>query len=187
MKRWTFPRMDKIENTHNKEFVESDDILYRELFTPLFRYLFFRTKDYDVANDLTQASFLKFLSQKDKPKEKLHAHKLLYTIARTKLIDYWRVEGRREHESLDSHGEVEGNFIAPDEAAILADDKMFIQRVLGRLGGVEGEVVAMRLSGDVEYEVIAVTLNISAVNARKIYSRAIQRIGEELRESNYFK
>ena len=65
-----------------------DEALYNEFFTPLFRYLFFRTKDYNIANDLAQTSFLKFLRQDKKALEKEYAVKLLFTIARNTLIDY---------------------------------------------------------------------------------------------------
>ena len=44
--------------------------LYRELFTPVFRYVFFRTRDRDLASDLTQSSFLKYMLQKKKTNRK---------------------------------------------------------------------------------------------------------------------
>lgn len=162
-----------------------DEVLYKEFFTPVFRYIYFRTKDRDVANDLTQTSFLKFLRRGERNITKDHAIKLLFTITRNTLIDFWRVESKKSHENIEEIN-IPSTAPNPEESAISEQDKIFINEILDRLSDMEREVVAMKLSGDIDYEVIASTLGISIINARKIYSRAIQKVGMILKNNNNF-
>jgi RNA polymerase sigma-70 factor (ECF subfamily) len=161
----------------------ADETLFTELFTPLFRYLFFRTRDHDIANDLTQATFLKFLLQKEKPREREHAHRLLFTIARTKLIDHYRVESKRVQVSIDDVPELQSLTRNPEEEAVFAEEKQFINDALQQLSADEAEIVSLRLSGDVSYETIAQLTGVSVANARQIYSRALKKVAVLLRES----
>lgn len=163
----------------------TDEVLYQELFTPLFRYLFFRTRDSDIANDLTQAVFLKFLLQKEKPGEREHAHRLLFTIARTTLIDHYRVEGKRSRVSIDDLPEFPSEMRNPEEEAVFAEEKRFISDALHQLSADEAEIVALRLSGDVSYETIAHTTGVSVANARQIYSRSLKKIAGLLLQSDF--
>lgn len=162
-----------------------DESLYNELFTPLYRFLFFRTRDSDIANDLTQAAFLKFLLQKERPRGGEHAHRLLFTIARTTLIDHWRVEGRRAHVSIDEVPEPLGDMRDPQEEAMFAEEKRFISAALAQLAADEAEIVALRLSGDVSYDSIADVVGVSVANARQIYSRALKKLKHMLDERDF--
>lgn len=162
------------------------ETLYRDFFTPLFRFVFFRTQDYDVANDITQTSFLKFLERKDTPTDSVHAQKLLFTIARTTLIDYWRLAHTRKSESLSEGDNVIGTLKNPEELMQTEQDKLFVRDVLSGLSDIESDVVSLRLSGEVGYESIAETLDISVDNVRQIYSRALKKVGKVLRESGRF-
>jgi RNA polymerase sigma-70 factor (ECF subfamily) len=162
-----------------------DESLYNELFTPLYRFLFFRTRDAEIANDLTQSAFLKFLLQKEKPQGQEHAHRLLFTIARTTLIDHWRVEGKRAHVSIDEVPELSGNMRDPQEEAMFAEEKRFIGAALAQLAADEAEIVALRLAGDVSYDAVAAVVGVSVANARQIYSRALKKLKQTLDERDF--
>ncbi|HXK38374.1 MAG TPA: RNA polymerase sigma factor [Candidatus Paceibacterota bacterium] len=165
--------------------VSEDEALYRELFMPLFRYLFFRTSDHEVANDLTQAVFLKFLLQKERPREREPAHRLLFTIARTTLIDHYRVRGRRVTVSIDTVPEFASDSPNPEEEAIKNEDKQFISAALAQLSHLEADIVSLRLSGDVSHETIAEVAGVSVANARQIYSRALKKVGGMLNPHDF--
>ncbi len=169
------------EETHFSAF--SDETLYTELFTPLFRYLFFRTRDQEIANDLTQAVFLKFLLQKERPGGREHAQRLLFTIARTMLIDHFRVEGKRARVSIDEVPEIPSETRNPEEEAVFAEEKRLIDDALAQLSEGEAEIVMLRLSGEIGYETIADTVGVSVANARQIYSRALAKLKVMLQPS----
>ena len=162
------------------------DALYRELFTPLFRYLLFRTKNYDIANDLTQTTFLKFLKQKDKPENKEYAIRQIYTIAKNTLIDYWRVENKKRYESDVEMENIKDESLNQEERAIINEDIKFVKEMLADMDEQEQEIITMRLTLDMDYKNIAEKLGIQIENARKIYSRALQKIKVEIIKSKKF-
>lgn len=170
-----------------KDLIYTDyDTLYLELFAPLFRYLLFRTKDYDTANDLTQTSFLKFFKQENKPKDKEHAIKQIYTIARNTLIDYYRVENKKRYESEIEIENIKDDNLNQEERAIINEDIKFVKELLAEMDDREQEIITMRLTLDMDYKNIAEKLKMNIENIRKIYSRALQKIKVEIIKSKRF-
>lgn len=163
---------------------ESHEALYRELFTPLFRYFLFRTKDEDTAADLTQSTFLKFLLQENRPKERLHATRLLYTIARTLLIDHYRTNARRPQESLDAEN-IDPASVEPnaEDAYRLAEDIAYVKELLRDLSESEEEIVTLRVIAEMEYGDIAEMTKNSEENTRQIYSRALRKLRHKVSET----
>jgi RNA polymerase sigma-70 factor (ECF subfamily) len=163
----------------------TDDELYNELFTPLFKYVYFRVKDYDLATDLTQSSFLKFLTQEKKPVTKDHSLRLLFTISRNLLIDHWRTEGRHKTESIEgTNFEVPSNEPNPEKVFENNEDVKLIKKLMNLLSEIEVEIVTLRMTNDMDYKDIGELLNIQSVNARQIYSRALHKIQKSLEENN---
>ena len=160
------------------------ETLYRDLFTPLFRYVFFRTHDYDVACDITQNSFLKFLSQKQQPTSAEHAHKTLFVIARNTLIDHWRSAAHRLTTVTDL--DAQADYEASIEATLIAqEDCVFVHDILKTLSEREAEVITLRMSGDVSYTLIAEILDTTADNARQLHTRALQKLRTLVSDRNY--
>lgn len=164
-----------------------NETLYNEFFTPLFRYIFFRTKDHEIANDLTQTSFLKFLQNNPNLSSREHASRLLYTIARNTLIDYWRVENKKSYIDIEEIEDLPSDILNQEDEIILQQDKEFINDILKDLSEIERDIVSMRLSGEEDYKTIASVLGISVSNARKIYSRIIRKLEVVIKNSNYFR
>jgi RNA polymerase sigma-70 factor (ECF subfamily) len=162
------------------------ETLYRECYTPVFRYLYFRTKDYDIATDLTQNSFLKYMRQVDKGRDADYARRLLFVIARTALIDHYRSSARRKRSSIDDVPEIVDETINQQDDAIRKEDAEYLNLVLKDLSEQESDIVSMRIAGVVDYKTIASTLDIPEQNARKIYSRAIQKVGTIIKASGRF-
>ena len=161
------------------------DALYRELFTPLFRYVFFRTRDYDLACDLTQTSFLKFLSHDHADLSPEHAQKRLFVIARNALIDHWRAAPTLRTEVRDDLDTFSTAVVDAETALITADDQRFVQELLAGLSEREAEIVSMRLADDVSYATIAAVLDLAEANVRQIYSRALSKLRARVEEESF--
>lgn len=165
----------------------SNEVLYREYFTPLYRFIFFRTRDYDTAIDLTQTAFLKFISQKSRPQDNEHALKLLYVIARNTLIDYRRnAHTRLSMPSTKLDLEI-ANTSTPEEEQKQTETKDFLENIVTTLTETEQEIVSLRTISDLSYEDIAELMRLKPDNCRKIYSRALKTIKQRVTSSNYFK
>lgn len=169
----------------NQEIRQSYGALYEEYFTPLFRYVFFRTKDTNLAKDITQNVFLKFLNQGYVEREKDHNIKLLFTIARTTLIDHYRKKSTNLEESM---GEREDNLESfepgPDVIYESKEKVLLIRESFKELSDIEEDIVLLRITTNTSYKQISEINNITEENARKIYSRALQKIEEYLKRKN---
>ena len=171
-----------MEDTNAAGVNESHEALYRELFTPLFRYFVFRTKDTEAAEDLTQSTFLKFLLQETRPAERLHATRLLYTIARTMLIDHYRAHARKPVESLEA---TNIDPVSDEQNAEtryrMNEDIEYAKELLLELSDTEEEIVTLRIIAEMEYADIAKTAGTTETNARQIYSRALKKLRHNAR------
>ena len=170
---------------HKKSKNTINDALYTELFTPLFKYIYFRTKDYNLATDLTQSSFLKYLKQAQNPVNREHRFRLLFTIARNLLIDHWRAEGRHKLESLEDMElyVIKSDDPTPDKIFEKNEDVILIKKILKLLSDIEEDIVTMRITSEMSYREIGKSLDVTPENARKIYSRALSKIKRSFEEN----
>lgn len=166
---------------------ESHDELYRELFTPLFRYFMFRTRDYNLATDLVQTVFLKFLQSDYRERQTEHNTRSLFTIARNTLIDHWRVNGRRVEISLEESGiESVSEIPTPLEEFRTSEDVLTVQEALSTLSDLEQDIVMLRIATELDYKDIAELVDESSENTRQIYSRALKKLKVYLENKNIY-
>lgn len=169
----------------NLEIRQSYEALYKEYFTPLFRYVFFRTKDTNTAKDLTQNVFLKFLNQGYVEREKDHNIKLLFIIARTTLIDHYRKKSTNLEEHLGLRGnDLESSEPGPDVIYESKEKVLAVRESFKELSDIEEDIVLLRITTNTSYKEIGEIHSITEENARKIYSRALQKIEEYLKRKN---
>ena len=91
--------MDDSEQENIRELVlsaksgeeEAFGRLYEIYFTPVFRYIYFRTKDKLIAENISQEVFLKSFENISRFEERGRPFlAYLFTIARNKVIDHWK-------------------------------------------------------------------------------------------------
>lgn len=161
---------------------DTTDRYFEELYTPLFRYFYFRTRDRYAAEDLTQTTFVKFLQQNKKLDTKDYLTKLLFTIARTTLIDQYRVASKRKHQSIE-HIDIDivSPELDPEQLVSQSQDVAAVQEAIATLSQLEQDIVLLRMTTDMDYQVIAEIHAISPANARQIHARALKKITPLLR------
>lgn len=95
--------------------------LYRELYTPIYRYIFFRVGSRAQAEDLAQTVFLKLWRELRAQKGEDLSLSWIYTVARNGVIDFWKKKkemplgenleiiagGKTSHEIWDEQKRVE--------------------------------------------------------------------------------
>jgi RNA polymerase sigma-70 factor (ECF subfamily) len=156
---------------------ESYEELYRELFTPLFRYFIFRTRDYNLATDLVQTVFLKFLQSDYREREHEHNTRSLFTIARNTLIDHFRVNAKKPHISLENSGiEVVSSSPTPFEEFRASEDTLAVREAIATLSDIEQDIILLRIATELDHHDIAELVNESVENTRQIYSRALKKL-----------
>ncbi len=139
----------------------------------LFAYVIRMTRDYELARDILQEAFTRYLEHY---RDRDQSASLLYGIARNALFDHVR---RRAHNT--SRNEGEGCHSADQEQALLIREEY--RRVLDamhRLEESEREILALAVSGDLTYREIASIAGTSESNVKVKVHRARVKLKEIL-------
>jgi|SRR3989338_2328297 len=161
--------------------------LYNEYFAPIYRFVFFKIKHKETAEDLTQAVFTKALSAianfSDTGAPVLS---WLYTIARNHCIDYYKK--KRDVTVGDQEGfwhEIADQVAGPAENLEMREKREIIVRVMGVLSDDQRELVILRFIEEKSYAEIAEILGKSEESLRAMNYRAMKILREELGKMKY--
>lgn len=161
-------RLIKIANDNDEI-----DIVIQKNYMSIYKYCYYHVGNSDVAQDITQEVFLKFLKQIDRYKEYGKLKNYLYVIAKNCIRDYIRkvkeVNLETVIERFDSGG--------IDKKL----DQLSIWEALNFLEEVEKEIIILRYYQDLRIKDISQVMDIPAStvryklkNAEKILKRRLE-------------
>ena len=149
--------------------------LYKEYEEPIFRFIYFRVSDRELAKDITQDVFAKFLEVANKERiTNLKAY--LYRIAKNLVIDNYRKQGKQQMVSLDQTAEVK-TILGKESMEAKIDLEIAIKAV-DQLKPMWREIIILRLVEGFEYEDIADVLGKSENYIRVNLHRALNAVNE---------
>jgi len=167
MAKKSLPSDELIDST------EQFEALYKSNQPFIYRFMFWRTKDEMLAEDLTSNVFEKawrtrqsFTSGSTKA--------WLYRIAHTTLIDYWRK--KKDVTDEDSISQAVSDTIGHDEALDRQMAVADLQKAVAKLPKDMHAVVELRFIKDKSARETSVQLNISEANVRVIQYRALKKL-----------
>lgn len=143
--------------------------IYQQFYTDqkdrLFRYLFSRCGDREVARDISQESFTRHFKQYGTAQNGL-LPSLLFTIARNALVDYQRNRYKQNTLNLPQ-------VVIPDEETtfIRKEEHSRIHRAMGKLPEQDREILTLAVGG-MAYKEIAALLDLSIANVKVRVHRA---------------
>ncbi len=155
---------------------ESDfDYVYTHYFTPLFRYIFYQTKNRETAEDLVQTVFLKALRQKNN--DKFPPLPYFFTIARNTVIDYWK---KKKEITTDISSMIFSSLIDENNNPQKKSEKEFdsknLQEALENLNYEQKEILTLRFISDLTNKEISAMLGKTEEAVRQIQYRAIKKL-----------
>jgi RNA polymerase sigma-70 factor (ECF subfamily) len=118
--------------------------LYVRYFDKVYGYCYRRLGMADEAADATSMVFARALTALPTCRDEAF-RSWLFAIAHNVLADHYR--GRREERSLDDALEVPDRGQSPEEAAIVAEARATVTRLLGQLPDEQRHVMELRLAG----------------------------------------
>lgn len=153
------------------EYIDNEYIckLYIKLKKPIFILSLSLVNDYHMAEDMMQETFIKVINNNEKFSKGSNAKAWIYTIARNTSLNYLKT---RKNEVLKEEIITQDNKNSCEEVL----SSMEFLRMIEPLNLEEKQIVALRLSCNLGYFQISKILNISVVNLRKKYSRAIKKL-----------
>jgi RNA polymerase sigma-70 factor (ECF subfamily) len=142
----------------------------------MYNYLFYRTREKDVAEDLVSATFFKAITHLDGfDGRKGNFSAWLYRIARNTLFDYQRAKKPtnplEDAEAILADSHVERDAINRELVRKVKD--LFVQ-----LPKEQQEIFTMRVWDDLSYAAISEIVNKSEASCRMTFHRAVAKLKE---------
>src|SRR3989344_4154392 len=160
--------------------------LYREYFAPIYRFVLFKTKHKETAEDITQTAFARALGAMSNYRDKgVPFLSWLYTIARNLCLDHFKKKSDVVPADPDIWwAEVEGNLPA-DKFSQVKETSEALWRAMEALSDEQREVVVLRFIEEKSYVEIAELLDKNEEALRALNYRAMKILKEEMKKMNY--
>jgi len=170
------------ESLGNEEMIESTDnfeAVYESHARSIYRFLYWRTKNPQLSEDLTSSVFEKAWRSRSSFRGG-SVRAWLYRIARNVLIDHWRKKQDVLMEDTDSlPAEVTGVSVSErlDQDIMLGR----LRNALDTLPGDMRSVITLRFIDGLSCKQVAEKLNLSDSNVRVIQYRALRKLRSRLK------
>lgn len=154
-----------------------------EQYDKIYRYCYFKLQKREIAEDITQETFLRFLESKDYHHEG-KALRYLYTIARNLCIDEYR---KKKYQSFEGgFDETEGMGNSPHTGAASSDmeerviTSMTVRAALSELEEEERELVLLRYVNEVPVSVICSMYRMSRFSCYRKLKKILKTLEKAL-------
>lgn len=166
------------DHSPSPQTLEDFGELYDELFPKIYRFLYYRTNEKEIAEDLTGQTFLKAVEKFHKfSPQKGDFVAWLYRIAKNTLIDHYRTN--KKTSSLEEIIGLSTDENIPDNTQKQLNLEE-LQEALKMLNDIQREVVILRVWDDLPYQEIAEIIGKSEANCKMIMSRAVQKLQTQI-------
>ncbi len=154
---------------------EAFEKVYTLLFTPLYRYVFSKCHEGELAQDISQQTFLKFYQALSTYEPEKSPLAYLFTIAKHLLINH------HEKRKAVSFDEVLFETVGDDSINILEESHIRllsgqINDYLPSLSQDEEDVIRLYFYAELQYKEIADILEKEEASVRKIKERALKKL-----------
>jgi RNA polymerase sigma-70 factor (ECF subfamily) len=150
----------------------------------IYRFIYFKVRSAEQAEDITSETFLKAWEYLKKKPDVPHLQALLYSIARTSVVDWYRRNAcDNENVSLDDDRLTELAKQAGDQLFRNVEARTEVDRVLDKLQGLKDEwreVMVMKYLDGLSTHEVAEALGKTPANVRVIVHRATKALTESL-------
>ena len=163
--------------------------LYREYFTPVYRYTLSLVHDPNMAEEITQETFFRALKKINDYRGEASLKVWLCQIARNLSFDSLRRQSKttaltKHDDESDDYELPAGSESDPEEQLLRKQTAMKIHRILHDLKDPYKEVFQLRTFGDLSFAEIGELFGKSESWARVTYYRSRMMIKEELDEDS---
>tara|TARA_Y100000310_G_scaffold336160_1_gene419994 strand:+ start:1491 stop:2033 length:543 start_codon:yes stop_codon:yes gene_type:complete len=152
--------------------------LYEMYFVPIFRYIYYRVKNKQQAEDMTQTVFLKiYRSIKNYENREVAPLALFYTVAKNLLTDHWRKK--------------KDTILAPDSLNRLSDSQQndsneiekieireSVHQAIALLKKDQQEVIILKFINELSNREIAEIIDKKETAVRQIQCRGLKKLSE---------
>lgn len=173
----------KIQSKDEKAFAKIYDIYVEKI----YRFIFFKVYSKQDAEDLTSEVFFKAWQYINEGKQIDSLNSFLYAIARNKIIDLYRKNGKiniieLDNEQAQNLKDESSNLIKKADSEILMNK---INKFLDKLKAEYKEAILLRYVEDFSVEEIAAILGKKKGNVRVLIYRALEALREIIGDEKF--
>lgn len=150
--------------------------IYREYFTTVYRYILAISRDPDLAEEVTQETFVKALRKISDFRGDCEIRVWLCQIAKNEYFQHLKKQKKREATEADLIMQEE----SPEKKILSKELSFRIQKILHDMEEPYKEVFYMRTYGEMSFKEIALLFDRQETWARVTYYRARKKIMEVL-------
>lgn len=150
--------------------------LYNEYIRKIYDFIYFKTLNKEIAEDLTSQVFLKILKHISNFKSD-NFSAWLYTIARNTVIDHYRSD--KNYKNIEDCWDLadSGDLVAEADTELLMSK---VRVAMKKLSVSDRELLTMRLWSDMTFKEIAFNLQKNEPAVKMAFSRALQKLRGEI-------
>jgi RNA polymerase sigma-70 factor, ECF subfamily len=152
--------------------------LYEHFRQDVFRFLYYRTGDAEVAADLTGDVFERVIKGLPRYRPERPFAAWLFQIARNSVIDYWRQQQVRQDVPLDER--ISSNGLSPEQSVEQQLTVERLTRALQHLTEEQREVVILRFVVGLSIATVAATLEKSSGAVQMLQQRGLASLRNRL-------
>ena len=151
--------------------------LYEQYMPKVFRYIQYKVSNIQLTEDLTSTVFEKALVNFSRySSDKAKFSTWVFSIARNVVIDYYRVQGRRQTAPLEEATEIASQDLSPEEELLKSEEREKLQVCLAELSQEEKEIVRLKFGAELNNRQIAKMLGLSETNVGTKLYRAVRKL-----------
>jgi RNA polymerase sigma-70 factor (ECF subfamily) len=166
--------------------VLTDDFaeFYAVAFPRVYAFIRSQVGNTETAQEIVGRIFLKAYRHRDKSPSGDASMVWVFRIAHTVLIDYWRVEGRRESASvsIEELAEIADDIADPEAFYAAKERAALLVQTMGELDENDRTVLAMKFAGQRTNREIGAILHIEEAAVSMRLLRALRRLRSRLAE-----
>ncbi len=143
----------------------------------IYRYIYHRVGDPDVAEDLTALTFTKMLEAIHSGKEwRTSFSGWLYRIAHNLVVDYFRRKGRVQHVSLEAGLPLRAEGLDPYQEASKTLQQEALRQAISQLTPEQATVIVMRFLEGYSIAEVAKAMGKTEGAVKALQFRAVERL-----------
>lgn len=162
--------------------------LYELYFVPVFRYIYFRVKNKEEANDLAQTVFLKvFRSLSSFREQNKSPLAYFFTVAKNTVIDRWRTKKEVLLDDPESvFGQIPDKTSNPLELVENEETDHAVRRAIEQLTDDQQEIIVLKFINEKPNKEIAAFLGKTEEAVRQLQCRALRVLRQILKSQDLY-
>lgn len=178
-------KLEGLSDSHLLQLVEKGDkqafgCLYQRYLNDIYRFVFVKTGDKYIAEDLTEETFIRtwerLKTAKKNQRSISHVRAWFYQIANNLVIDYYRK--KKPVRSIESF--IQSDEDSPEEVIEFNDMSETLLQCIRELKPKFQQIIILRFINELSHEETASIMKISTANSRVLQFRALKSLQDSL-------